>query len=520
MSFFSGNPVIFKELIVSGRRNKTVTLITFFVFAVMIYHIFLLSFDRRIYDRSVNSREEHSMLFIAEYAFVSFGGICIFALLGAAAVAGERNNKTYDILRASPLTEREIIYGKIISLLAGYGLYISAFLPLFSVTAAFYGFSVLHVFKLALVSFFSAGVFISAGVYVSVYFKSVAQPIIILIIILTVFSVISVAEINSLRIFRHYSITDFEKSGAITFICSLNFVIAFREMFEGSIKMLMANRSISFFYVLFFQTILCIYVLTESAIYSITPNRLKKTLSVKTAIYIFGILNIINIFSLNPDLSNLNLNYCLPMFLLISLSISIITIIRFSIVDSHQKRIYTYPDYIVFLAVTSFSAFYYIKSIPSNKCIEVKPEFMFYAAGLVFFHTVFWSSINSIIFKFIKNKSAVILIFILIISIIHFISFRENNSRIYRRNDNCKPSALVKPISLFAFHTTFMSIMIDNTNILENRENFYKREMEKFGFTEETWKYFVFLSSLMWLANTLIKTFLKKRKIINLNFEH
>lgn len=164
------NPVALKEL--RGRMRGarafvvlTVYLLVMSAFITLLYAVYLSS------NTSIYSRPDRMLL--GKFVFGSVVGIetllvCFIApAFTVGAVSGERERQTYDLLRTTLLSERALVWGKLISALAYILLLLVAALPLQSLAFLLGGVAPEEVLIAALLLLATAFLFSAAGVFFS-----------------------------------------------------------------------------------------------------------------------------------------------------------------------------------------------------------------------------------------------------------------------------------------------------------------------------------------------------------------
>ncbi|MEZ6116243.1 MAG: ABC transporter permease subunit [Pirellulaceae bacterium] len=120
------NPVLQRELVVNLRMKRAFVLLFFYqvLLAAVVY--FAWPSQTRLEANSETAKGLVNMFFLGQYILTSL----MAPSFAAAAITGEKERKTYEMLLASPLKPAAICLGKLFSSLAHLGLLVFASLPI------------------------------------------------------------------------------------------------------------------------------------------------------------------------------------------------------------------------------------------------------------------------------------------------------------------------------------------------------------------------------------------------------
>lgn len=193
LSTLTENPITAKELRGRMRGRRAYLLISLYVLAMsivvlMVYGIFRTSGTSAA--ASSGSQAGKLMFFalsIVEIFFVSF----LTPAFTAGAISSERERQTYDLLRTTLLSERRLVFGKLVSSTAFIILLLVVSIPLQSYAFLMGGITITEVVLTFVLLLFSAITFGSLGLYLSARIRktsgaTIAALLISLVIVLAV----------------------------------------------------------------------------------------------------------------------------------------------------------------------------------------------------------------------------------------------------------------------------------------------------------------------------------------------
>jgi ABC-type transport system involved in multi-copper enzyme maturation permease subunit len=166
---FLQNPVTVKEL--RGRmrgRRAFVVLTTYLLlmsgFITMVYFLYALAADN---PSGVNGRQAGKVVFTAVLAVETFLVVFIGPAFTMAAISGERDRQTYDLLRTTLLSANSLVFGKLLSALSYVFLLLITAIPLQSIAFLLGGISLIEVVLSQILLFISAVTFALIGLFFS-----------------------------------------------------------------------------------------------------------------------------------------------------------------------------------------------------------------------------------------------------------------------------------------------------------------------------------------------------------------
>ena len=166
---FLQNPVTVKEL--RGRmrgRRAFVVLTTYLLlmsgFITMVYFLYALAADN---PTGPNGRQAGKVVFTAVLAIEAFLVVFIGPAFTMAAISGERDRQTYDLLRTTLLSANSLVLGKLLSALSYVFLLLIAAIPLQSIAFLLGGVSFIEVVLSQFLLFLSAVTFALIGLFFS-----------------------------------------------------------------------------------------------------------------------------------------------------------------------------------------------------------------------------------------------------------------------------------------------------------------------------------------------------------------
>jgi len=165
---FQVSPITSKELASRMRSTRTYTVLTVYLaivsgLAVLLYLVSSLSSPRTVGSSGAVGTVVFYFLVGMQVLLVSF----IAPAFAAGAISLERENRTFDVLRMTPLTPAQIVRAKLISALGFTLLLIFATLPLFSLAFLLGGIEPFELIIALCVVLASALMYTLTGLYVS-----------------------------------------------------------------------------------------------------------------------------------------------------------------------------------------------------------------------------------------------------------------------------------------------------------------------------------------------------------------
>lgn len=170
-TWLTSNPVTLKELRGRMRGNRAFILLAGYVFLMsafvtLVYGVYTLSVSSSVY--STTDRQ-----FLGKVVFGAVVGMellmCCFMVpaFTVGAITGERERQTYDLLRTTLLSGRDLALGKLFSALAFAGVLLLAALPLQSLAFLLGGIGLEELVIATLILLVNAFVFACAGLFFS-----------------------------------------------------------------------------------------------------------------------------------------------------------------------------------------------------------------------------------------------------------------------------------------------------------------------------------------------------------------
>lgn len=179
------NPVVLSELRarMRGRRAFVVLAAHLFILSALILIIYAVVYqDTQSYSRYYYSGSfQRNLQAAADLGKAVFYGtvfllLFIVSLVGpaftSAAIAGEKERQTYDLLIITTMSARNIVLGKLNGVLGFVGLLLLATLPFFSMAYFFGGITVAQIIIATLILIATAFQFCSLGLFISSIAKS------------------------------------------------------------------------------------------------------------------------------------------------------------------------------------------------------------------------------------------------------------------------------------------------------------------------------------------------------------
>ncbi len=168
------NPIMIKELRSRMRGSRAFVVLT-------VYLLFMVSLIALIYvpiTLSVRSRSGPDLADVGKFVFAMIVLVQIFLVVfmapafTAGAISGEKQNQSYDLLRTTLLTPRQLVTGKILSALGYVFLLIFASVPLQSMAFLLGGIALPELLIAQLLVFVSAVAYALIGLYFSTVMRT------------------------------------------------------------------------------------------------------------------------------------------------------------------------------------------------------------------------------------------------------------------------------------------------------------------------------------------------------------
>ena len=182
------NPVLQRELLVNLRMKRAFVLLMLYqvVLAAVVY--FAWPSETRLAANSVKAQGMVNMFFLGQYILASL----MAPSFAAAAITGEKERKTYEMLLASPLKPSAITFGKLISSLAPLALLMIGSLPIVMLCLPLGGVSFYEVLAAYLGLILSIITFGMISITCSSYFKRTSASLVASYLIILPFALLAV----------------------------------------------------------------------------------------------------------------------------------------------------------------------------------------------------------------------------------------------------------------------------------------------------------------------------------------
>jgi ABC-type transport system involved in multi-copper enzyme maturation permease subunit len=166
---FLQNPVTVKELRsrMRGRRGFVVLTTYLLLMSGFITLVYLIYSAAANSPSGPNSRQAGKVVFAAVLAVETFLVVFIGPAFTMAAISGEKERQTYDLLRTTLLTARSFVVGKLLSALSYVFLLIIVAIPIQSIAFLLGGVSPIEVILAQFLVFLSAVAFAMIGLFFS-----------------------------------------------------------------------------------------------------------------------------------------------------------------------------------------------------------------------------------------------------------------------------------------------------------------------------------------------------------------
>jgi len=163
------NPVTVKELRsrMRGRRGFVVLTVYLLLMSIFITLVYLIYSAAASTPSGLNSRQAGKVVFTAVLAVETFLVIFIGPSFTMAAISGEKERQTYDLLRTTLLSARSFVLGKLVSSLGYVFLLVIVAIPIQSIAFLLGGVSLIEVVLAQLLIFVSAVTFALVGLFFS-----------------------------------------------------------------------------------------------------------------------------------------------------------------------------------------------------------------------------------------------------------------------------------------------------------------------------------------------------------------
>lgn len=199
----SVNPVLEKEAKIKMRSWRAPALLS--VYLLFLSGIVILYFVSRNLDGYYSNFDPRTALNI--YTMLSFFqlGLLIFIIPGltSAAISGERERQTLDLLLCTRLSSWSVVIGKLTASLSHVMLLIAASIPVFSIVFLYGGISPLDVISVFLFQIVTAFLVGSIGIFFSSLFKRTAVATIVTYTVLLMLVVGTIAGYVFYAVTRH-----------------------------------------------------------------------------------------------------------------------------------------------------------------------------------------------------------------------------------------------------------------------------------------------------------------------------
>jgi ABC-2 type transport system permease protein len=185
MRVFALNPIIVKELRTRMRGVRPYLILTLFLLLLALtgLAIFQLMQQQARFGMTVLSAQVGQALFRG-LAFVELLlVVCLAPALTSAAISGERERLTYDMLLATPLRPGQILWGKLVATLGYLFMLIFAAIPVFSVVLVFGGVEPKALLKALALLVATAVCFGAIGLCCSALLRSTARAMLLALLI-------------------------------------------------------------------------------------------------------------------------------------------------------------------------------------------------------------------------------------------------------------------------------------------------------------------------------------------------
>ncbi len=166
---FLQNPVTVKELRgrMRGRRGFVVLTTYLLLMSGFITLVYLIYSAAANNPSGPNSRQAGKVVFTAVLAVETFLVVFLGPAFTMAAISGEKERQTYDLLRTTLLSARSFVLGKLLSSLSYVFLLIIVAIPIQSIALLLGGISILEVLLAQFLVFLSAVSFAMVGLFFS-----------------------------------------------------------------------------------------------------------------------------------------------------------------------------------------------------------------------------------------------------------------------------------------------------------------------------------------------------------------
>lgn len=166
---FLQNPVTVKELRsrMRGRRGFVVLTTYLLLMSGFISLVYLIYSAAANNPSGPNSRQAGKVVFTAVLAIETFLVVFIGPAFTMAAISGEKERQTYDLLRTTLLSAQSFVLGKLLSALSYVFLLIIVAIPIQSIALLLGGISLIEVILAQFLVFLSAVTFALIGLYFS-----------------------------------------------------------------------------------------------------------------------------------------------------------------------------------------------------------------------------------------------------------------------------------------------------------------------------------------------------------------
>lgn len=171
---FLQNPVTVKELRsrMRGRRGFVVLTTYLFLMSVFITLVYLIYAAAADNPSGPNSRQAGKVVFTAVLAVETFLVVFLGPAFTMAAISGEKERQTYDLLRTTLLSAQSFVLGKLLSSLSYVFLLIIVAIPIQSIALLLGGISLIEVILAQFLVFLSAVTFALVGLFFSSVMRS------------------------------------------------------------------------------------------------------------------------------------------------------------------------------------------------------------------------------------------------------------------------------------------------------------------------------------------------------------
>lgn len=192
------NPVLNRELLVNLRTNKSFALLA--VYQITLACIVYLAWPPQDTTVDVSIRNQRNALLIDTLFLSQFVLTALIApSFAAGGITGEKERKTYEMLLASPIQPKSIVFGKLIASLTHLAILVFASLPIVMLCLPMGGVSIYEILVQMLVVLVSMITFCTISLTCSSYFTRTAASLSISYLLILILSGLTISVWYVLR---------------------------------------------------------------------------------------------------------------------------------------------------------------------------------------------------------------------------------------------------------------------------------------------------------------------------------